>query len=125
MKRIAFLLVLVIFTSLAHAQDGQGRRDPAQMKEMMKQSLKEELKFSDQLADSVVTIQMEYQLAAREARNDEVMTEDEKNATAQKLVDIRDSKLKGILNAQQFAAFHEYTEKMRMRRGERKNAVGK
>ena len=119
MKTLLICLGFMSMVSLAEAQSGQGRRDPAQMKEMMKQRLMEELKFPAPVTDSVVNIQMEYQVAAREVRQDQGNSAEEKTAATKKLGEIRDAKLKAILTKEQFSSLEAYNEKMRKQREER------
>ncbi len=91
--KLLFLAVFISFSSLIMAQPPQGG-GRGQMMEMMKQRMKEEAKLTDAKADSVISIQREFQPKQREIRMNQSLTDDEKKAKVKTLMEDRKKRWK-------------------------------
>ncbi|MBC7586802.1 MAG: hypothetical protein H7178_00470 [Chitinophagaceae bacterium] len=117
------LLLFVGFTSLI-AQP-PGGMDPAAMKERMKERMKPQLvektKISDAQADKVIDIYFDAQMETRKLRQDQSLSQEDKDKKNKEINDARDKKIKEIpLNDEQVksvAAFYEEQRKRMQERG--------
>jgi periplasmic protein CpxP/Spy len=121
MKRMLIMLLAVaISVTAAVAQDGNGApRDPAKMREMMKERLKAELKLTDAQADSVASIQQEFGGKSRELRSNTTLSDEDKKAKMEELNQARKKRMKTVLTDEQVQKLEELNEKARKERMQR------
>jgi Spy/CpxP family protein refolding chaperone len=112
-KLLATCLILTIgFTAAtAQRQGGGGER--------MIQMYKDSLNLTDKQFDSVKAIVKDYQSQRREIMMDQEMSREDKMAKSKPITEARNSRLKNVLTADQYAKFQDMEKKMmeRMRQG--------
>jgi protein CpxP len=129
MKKLLLVLFVAALASTAtFAQDGAGGGDRAargkEMREAMRTRLKDELKLTDVQADSVMSIQQDFQMKNRAIRQDQALSDDDKKAKTKDLETERNKKLKGILSDEQMTKLEAYNENMRKMREQRQGQGG-
>ncbi len=111
------MCLLVLGTGFLSAQPPQGGRGGGG--EMMKQRLKDELKFSDVKIDSVMAIQMDFQMKNRGLRTDQSMSDADKKTKMETNNAARQARLKTVLSDEEIKKLDAYYEEMRKNRANR------
>ena len=122
MKKIMLALCFIIASigvTNAQTETQQERPGAGRMREMMKQRLKDDLKFTDVQVDSVLSIQQDFQGKNRQLRNDQGLSEDDRNIKMKSLNDERKLKLKTILSDEQISKLDAFYDEMRKQRQQR------
>ncbi|HLK27746.1 MAG TPA: hypothetical protein VKT28_04145 [Puia sp.] len=107
------VMAITLSTSSLYAQRGEGRMDPA----VMKQRLIDSLQLSGVQADSVIAIGREFAPKMREIRMDQGMSEDDKKAKMKDISDVRNKRIQAVLGDDLYKKYHEWEERMRAQRG--------
>jgi hypothetical protein len=111
---IAVMLILVSASSLyAQQGGGQGRMDPA----VLKQKLIDSLHLSGVQADSVVAIGQEFRPKMRDIFMDQSLSQDDKRAKLGELNQQRNKRIQAVLGDDLFKKYQEWEERNRPQRG--------
>jgi Skp family chaperone for outer membrane proteins len=125
MKKILFTALL--FTLCASASFSQkfsiggvhrGGTSPVN-KQKLADRFKSEFKLTDDQANTLVTIQQDYQLKSRAIKIDTKTTNKEKKEKLQPIEEERNEKLKKFLTEEQINKVDEVTKEVNMTRGQR------
>jgi hypothetical protein len=111
---IVITMILFSASSLfAQQGGGQGRMDPA----AMKQKLIDSLQLTGVQADSVVAIGQEFRPKMRDIFMDQSLSQDDKRAKLGDLNKIRNARIQAVLGDDLFKKYQAMEERMRMQRG--------
>ncbi|HXB45296.1 MAG TPA: hypothetical protein VNV85_14625 [Puia sp.] len=115
-KVLTGLAVLFILTStsslLAQQGGGQGRMDPA----VLKQKLIDSLQLSGLQADSVVAIGQEFRPRMREIFMDQSLSQDDKRSKMGELNQQRNKRIRAVLGDDLFKKYQEWEQRNRPQR---------
>lgn len=116
-KTLAGLTIMFILISASslHAQQGggQGRMDPA----VMKQRLIDSVHLSGTQADSVVAIGQEFRPKMRDIFMDQSLSQDDKRSKMGELNQQRSKRIQAVLGDDLFKKYQEWEERNRPQRG--------
>jgi hypothetical protein len=107
------LIAAVFSISTSYAQQGGGMRDPA----AMKQKLKDDLKLTDVQADSVVAINQEFRPKMRDIFMDQTLSQDDKTAKIGVIRDAQNKRVQAVLGDDLFKKYQDWQTKNRPQRG--------
>jgi hypothetical protein len=110
---IAIAMMLFSAPSLFAQGGGQGRMDPA----AMKQKLIDSLQLTSVQADSVVAIRQEFGPKMRDIFMDQSLSQDDKKSKLGPLNEERNKRLKAVLGDDLFKKYQAWEEKNRPQRG--------
>jgi len=111
---IAVMLMLISASSLyAQQGGGQGRMDPA----ALKQKLIDSVHLSGVQADSVVAIGQEFRPKMRDIFMDQSLSQDDKRAKMGEINQQRNKRIQAVLGDDLFKKYQEWEERNRPQRG--------
>ena len=113
-----FFFAFTTVTAMAQNSE-RANRGGGQMQEMMKERLKTDLKLTDAQIDTVFSVQRDFQMKSRDVRMSNNLSEADKTVKMKQLDEERKTKLKTILNDDQFKKLEEFYENMRKMREQR------
>ena len=124
MKKVFVLSMFVLFGYTCIMAQPEGKRDPAAMKERIKERIKPlittQAKITDEQADKVIDIYFDAQLETRKSTLNAELSEDDASKKLKEIADTRDRKIKKIpLTDEQAkavsAVYDEQRKKMQQR----------
>ena len=111
---ITVMLILISASSLyAQQGGGQGRMDPA----ALKQKLIDSVHLSSVQADSIVAINQEFGPKRREIAMDQSLSQDDKRAKMGEINQQRNKRIQAVLGDDLFKKYQEWEERNRPQRG--------
>lgn len=109
---IAVIIAVCSFSN-SYAQQGGGMRDPA----AMKQKLKDDLKLTDVQADSVVAISQEFRPKMRDIFMDQTLSQDDKTSKIAVIREAQNKRVQAVLGDDLFKKYQDWQAKNRPQRG--------
>lgn len=112
---LTIMLILISASSSLYAQQGggQGRMDPA----VLKQRLIDSLQLSGVQADSVVAIGQEFRPKMRDIFMDQSLSQDDKRSKMAELNQQRNKRIQAVLGDDLFKKYQAWEERNRPQRG--------
>ena len=106
-------LLLSGLTLFAQRPDGNGRMDPA----AMKQKLMDSLQMTSPQADSVLAIRQEFGPKMREVFSDQSLSQEDRRAKLGEINQQRSKRLQAVLGDELLKKYQEYEQRNRPQRG--------